>query len=456
MTESTLPGRVPDARTRERRPAHTGQAAGPRSASQAQPVPRPAVLRVAPVAGETTWSYLSRLACRYGMEPAALLPWWIWTGSRPRDDLGPRNDTEVLLNPAGRQLLARLGGVSEHDLARALPAFGDEPQSGTPDRPGESAGSGRPAGRWKVASAGPHGPVANGCALCAAARTGRDAMVVRYAAPWHRVCARHQRWMLTAGDGHRHHHLDLRAAPEVAAAQRAWPKVARQAVAAGADPGRVFALAHAVVCAWWEQALEWEHERIWPARLHAVAGGDAGPRFWWWRVIARDAVVFPETVALARVLLDPGMQERIWDDHGSGGPVRPFRPDGTFFRELAVRLGRPWLADVGQTPQRGLVLGGPLHAGPLLDCMGAFTRIRRGQQDPNGYGLDPWWLRADHRPASARVQLRALAEASAVRKGGSAGGVGPGLGGAPTVRRLYRDRNGRAAAAYTAAPPPPG
>lgn len=316
--------------------------------------------------------------------------------------------------------------------------------------------TGRPAGRWKVASAGPHGPVANGCALCAAARTGRDAMVVRYAAPWHRVCARHQRWMLTAGDGHRHHHLDLRAAPEVAAAQRAWPKVARQAVAAGADPGRVFALAHAVVCAWWEQALEWEHERIWPARLHAVAGGDAGPRFWWWRVIARDAVVFPETVALARVLLDPGMQERIWDDHGSGGPVRPFRPDGTFFRELAVRLGRPWLADVGQTPQRGLVLGGPLHAGPLLDCMGAFTRIRRGQQDPNGYGLDPWWLRADHRPASARVQLRALAEASAVRKGGSAGGVGPGLGGAPTVRRLYRDRNGRAAAAYTAAPPPPG
>ncbi|MFI0724257.1 DNA-binding protein [Streptomyces sp. NPDC021224] len=370
------------------------------------------------------------------MEPAALLPWWIWTGSRPRDEAGPRDDAEVVLSPAGRQLLARLGGVGEHDLVRALPAFNDEPSSDTPDRSGETAGSGRPAGRWKVASAGEHGPVAYGCALCTAARTGRATVVVRYVAPWQRVCARHHRWMLTAGDGHRHHHLDLRAAPEVAAAQRAWPKVAQAAAAAGTDPGRVFAMAHAVVCAWWEQALEWELERIWPARLHAVAGGDAGPRFWWWRIVARDAVVFPETVALARVLLDPGMQERIWKDHGAGGLVRPFRPDGEFFRELAVRLGRPWLAEVGGAPQRGLVLGGPLHAGPLLDCIGAFTRVRRGQRDPRGFGLDPWWLRADHRPASARVQLRALAEqtAAAARGHGSTGGAVPGPGTAPTVR----------------------
>ncbi|BBA95232.1 putative DNA-binding protein [Actinacidiphila reveromycinica] len=417
------------------------------------------MLRVAPMTGETTWSYLSRLAGRYGMEPAALLPWWTWSGSRPQDEGGPRDDAEVLLSPAGRRLLAQLGGVAEHDLARALPAFNDEPRSGTPDRSGETAGSGRPAGRWKVASAGEHGPVAYGCALCAAARTGQDTVVVRYVAPWQRACARHQRWMLTAGDGHRHHHLDLRAAPEVAAAQRAWPKVARVAAAAGADPGRVFTLAHAVVCAWWEQALQWERERIWPARLHAVAGGDAGPRFWWWRIIARDAVVFPETVTLAGALLDPGMQERIWEDHGAGGLVRPFRPDGAFFRELTARLGRPWLADTGQAPQTGLVLGGPLHAGPLLECMGAFTRIRRGQQHPRGYGLDPWWLRADHRPASGRVQLRALAEratqSAAGRGTGRSGGAVNAGGGALMVRRLFRDRHGRAGVAYTAAPPPP-
>jgi hypothetical protein len=418
------------------------------SAARTVPADRPSALRVAPVAGETTFSYLSRLAGRYGMEPGMLLPWWTWTGSRPRDEAGPRDDAEVLLNPAGRQLLARLGGVDEQDLVRALPAFGDDPQPASPGRPGKAAGSGKPAGWWKVASAGPHGPVAYGCRLCTAARTGHDTVVVRYVAPWQRVCTRHQRWMLTCGDGHRHRNLDLRAAPEIAAAQQAWPKVARTAAAAGADPGRVFALAHAVVCAWWEQALEWEPERIWPARLHAVAGGDAGQRFWWWRIIARDAVAFPETVALAGALLDPGMQERIWEDHGAGGPVRPFRPDGAFFRELACRLGRPWLADTGRAPQTGLVLGGPLHAGPLLDCAGAFTRIRRGQQDARGYGLDPWWLRADHRPASARVQLRALAEQVAdARRTVEDGASRPG-GAAPAVRRLFRDRYGRAGAAY--------
>lgn len=372
----------------------------------------PGTLGVAPTAGETTWSYLSRVAGRYGMDPGALLPWWTWSGSRPRDEAGPREDTEVLLNPSGRQLLARLGGVDEQVLARALPAFGNWPQptlSGTPGGPGR-AGPDTAAGRWRVASAGEYGPVAYGCRLCTVARTREDTVVVRYVAPWQRVCARHRRWMLTCGDGHRHRNLDLRASPEVAAAQRAWPKVARTAAAADADPGRVFALAHAVVCAWWEQALGWERERTWPARLHAVAGGDAGPRFWWWRVVTRDAVTFPETVTLAAALLDHGVQERIWDDHGRGGPVRPFRPDGAFFRELAVRLERPWLAMCEQAAERGLVLEGPLHAGPLLDCMGAFTRIRRGQQHSKGYGLDPWWLRAEHRPASARVQLRALAE----------------------------------------------
>lgn len=100
-------------------------------------------------------------------------------------------------------------------------------------------------------------------------------------------------------------------------------------------------------------------------------------------------------------------------------------------------MERPWLAGGERAPERGLELGGPLHAGPLLECMGAFTRIRRGQQHPNGYGLDPRWLRADHRPASARVQLRALAEQTAAARGRtSTGGAGPAPGGAPMARRL--------------------
>lgn len=46
---------------------------------------RPGALKVAPMAGETTFSYLSRTADRYGLESGALLPWWTWSGTRPRD-----------------------------------------------------------------------------------------------------------------------------------------------------------------------------------------------------------------------------------------------------------------------------------------------------------------------------------------------------------------------------------
>jgi hypothetical protein len=144
------------------------------AAARAQLLVGPLALRVAPVAGETTWSYVCRIAGRYGMDSAALLPWWTWTGTRPRDEAGPRDDAEVLFNPAGRQLLARLGGLGEHDLARALPAFADEPQpadAASPSRLGEAAGSGSPAGRWKVASAGEHGPTARARRWCPSGST---------------------------------------------------------------------------------------------------------------------------------------------------------------------------------------------------------------------------------------------------------------------------------------------
>ncbi|MFE2302450.1 hypothetical protein ACFXAW_30150 [Streptomyces sp. NPDC059445] len=42
------------------------------------------------------------------------------------------------------------------------------------------------------------------------------------------------------------------------------------------EPEQVFALAHVVVARWWDEALSWEREEIWPRRLHRLAGGDAG------------------------------------------------------------------------------------------------------------------------------------------------------------------------------------
>lgn len=388
---------------------------------------------------------MSRLAGHYGMNPAAALPWWTWTGSQPRDESGPRDDAEVLLSPAGRQLLAQLGGVSEHDLARALPALNDEPQSGTPDRTGETAESGRPAGRWKVASAGPHGPVAYGCALCTAARTGRDAVVVRYVAPWHRVCARHQRWMLTAGDGHRHRNLDLRAAPEVAAAQRAWPKVARTAAAAGTDPGRVFALSHAAVCAWWEQALQW----------HLAGPPACGCR---WGCRAAVLVVADHRPRRGCLPRDGGARARAARLRHAGADLGGPRGGRA---GAPVPAGRGVLPRIGGTA--GAALAGRRWPGPAARTGAGRAAARRAAVGLHGrvHPRPPWeagspWVRAGPVVAARRPPPR-LGPGPTARPGRTGRGRAPRRCGRhfpagrrrfADSRRLFRDRYGRAGAAY--------
>ncbi|WP_406277240.1 hypothetical protein [Embleya sp. NBC_00896] len=316
--------------------------------------------------GETTWSFVGRVAGCYGLDVDALAGRWQWVTYRPRHGSGARRaDAEVILDTARQRTLARLCRVEEGVLARALPSWGREED--------EVAGwgtAGMPQGMWRVGGA-VVGPVAFGCRLCAARRTGGPVRVVRYAARWERVCVRHARWSLDADADGVPEHLDLREVPEVVEAQRWWAGVVRRAVRravrAGVDPGEVFGVAWAVVCRWWESALSWEREEIWPRRLHAVAGGDAGGDFLWWRVVGRDAVVFPEVVAVADALLDPVMAERLWRDGGAGWP-RTLPSDGAFYRELGERVGRPWLGPVIAAED----------GGPLIAWMGAATAWRCG------------------------------------------------------------------------------
>ncbi|MFF4179774.1 hypothetical protein [Streptomyces sp. NPDC001750] len=199
-------------------------------------------MRVAPLAGETTSSLIDRIAaCYYGMEAKALRSCWRWRGSRPRHGGGGvRADGEVVLNAAGREVLARLCGVGQEVLGRALPSWGHEEAK---FRAGEG---GVPLAVWRVGGA-VVGPVAFGCRLCTARRTGAQVRVVRYASRWERVCVRHERWQLDADADQPHEYLDLRGLPEVVTAQRRWAGVVRRAVRAGVGPGEVFALAYAVV-----------------------------------------------------------------------------------------------------------------------------------------------------------------------------------------------------------------
>ncbi|GAA1934145.1 DNA-binding protein [Streptantibioticus ferralitis] len=350
-------------------------------------------MRIAPLSGETTWSLIGRIAAVYGLEVKSLLSCWQWRNHRPRHEGGAqRADAEVLLDAAGRQVLARLCGVDEGLLGRALPSWGREDDRLATQEPGV------PRAVWRVGGA-VVGPVAFGCRLCAARRTGARVQVVRYAHRWERVCGRHGRWLLDADADQPLEHLDLGGVPEVVAAQRRWAGVARRAVRVGAGPGEVFAVAHAVVARWWEQALYWEREEIWPRRLHQVAGGDAGPDLERWRIVGRDAVVFPEVVAVADALLDPAMAQLAWTDSGGERP-RLLPADGAFCRELGVRVGREWLGPLAATD----------YGGPLIAWMGSVIRLRRGEGGPPGYANNPWWLKQEHQSAPMASQLRVLAK----------------------------------------------
>ncbi|TYR42979.1 hypothetical protein FY004_38260 [Streptomyces parvus] len=75
-------------------------------------------------------------------------------------------------------------------------------------------------------------------------------------------------------------------------------------------------MTHAVVCRWWDQAPGWQEETIWPRRLYHLAELNAGGDLGWWRIVGRDAVVFPEAVAVAGALLEPGTPELAWEAFG--------------------------------------------------------------------------------------------------------------------------------------------
>ena len=352
-------------------------------------------LRVAPLPAETTWSLLGRVAARYGMTTTDLRTSWEWRNNPPRSPGtgGVRADAEVLLDPAGQDLLAAMSRTDAATLHRALPTWASGPaQFTTP------VTHGRPQARWQSGGAA-HGPVAYACRPCTAQRTGQPVVAMRYRERWQRICRRHQRWTLSAGEGHPLEYLDLRSCPEITAAQRRWPTLARQAAAAEVASGAVFAVARAVVCQWWDLALEWPGEHIWPTRLHALAGVAASEKFWWWRAVTRDTATYPETIALAHALVDPTVAEMVWQDSGAEH-IKPFPPDGRFAQELGRRLDRPWLGETGAVPD----------SSALNAWWGALVRRRRGTGQLGDWGHDPWWIPRDHQPRSVAAQLQTQAQ----------------------------------------------
>lgn len=109
-----------------------------------------AVLRVVPVTGETTWSFLHRVADAYHLQATDLAGWWRWVNPVPRRHLG-RPDAEVLLDADAQAQLAGWCRIPAPHLARALPSW----QAG-PDVPAArgrargGSGEGRGWARWRM------------------------------------------------------------------------------------------------------------------------------------------------------------------------------------------------------------------------------------------------------------------------------------------------------------------
>lgn len=163
-------------------------------------------LQVRFVAGESTGSYVTRLAARNGLAVGQLLD-SIGEG-RSASEVDPRY-TELYVNRAGRDHLATLVARPVEELTRALPSTGDEhllPQDA----------SGRPVWKWKWA---PHGGyLVRGCALCAAARETDEPVWLIHSDAWH-ICVQHARFSDNSRDDTAPF-IDLSPGPHVVQAER--------------------------------------------------------------------------------------------------------------------------------------------------------------------------------------------------------------------------------------------
>ncbi|MFC1414152.1 helicase associated domain-containing protein [Streptacidiphilus sp. N1-12] len=330
------------------------------------------------MARETTLSFIYRLAlhCRIGIYDVAAELVQDTPSRSVLKDL--RMDGEVYLNAAARTRLSAFCRTPEADLGHALPAF-------TALEPVRALGDG-PAGQFRFGTVVP--ALGVWCSMCTARRTGTTHQVRCYLPAHGRICQRHRSWMLGThrvdGTFLPIEQVDLTRVPQIPHAQRRHLRLVRQTPDTAAA---AFTLAQAVVTSWWAQ--QWPQETQWPQRTalltpHSGAGADADPG--WWRILLREAVTYPETVALAAELINT---QRRQSAAGTRGHV-PLRladaPD--LLAALAQATGRPWLPQAIASE----------HAGPLYTWLRASCR-------PQDLGEELWKVRGAHSPRALHHDL---------------------------------------------------
>lgn len=113
----------------------------------------------------------------------------------------------------------------------------------------------------------------------------------------------------------------------------------------------------------------------------------------WWRLVARDAVFFPEVVAVAAALVDPALRLLVTDERPL---VRRSRHHDRFVTALGDRLERGWLREV-ERPER---------PSALQAWMRGLARELRSPQLSGSAHSEMWQVQATHQPADVGAGLR--------------------------------------------------
>jgi hypothetical protein len=286
-------------------------------------------LRVGPVQWETTTSYIQRLAARHHLTTAQLLSALNIPRPRAHDECsrshGPYTAIELYLNAEARHRIGGFCGIREEHLTRALPAW-----SGYHDRGPAAA----PRAQLRLSAL----YAVTGCPRCTLARTGSRRPLSQYLPDTHLVCHRHHTWILGRhtlnADPFPAEHACLIRAPEILTAHRAHIRLLRRW---GQACDHALALAITLTEHWRRTAPA--DERIWPARTRRIS--PTRTRLWY--ALAREAITYPETIALAQLFT---RHPRMLYTRARPGQPHPLHTT------IAALLDRPWLNDPGYYPPR--------------------------------------------------------------------------------------------------------
>ncbi|MFI0901597.1 hypothetical protein [Streptomyces sp. NPDC020983] len=293
--------------------------------------PTASAVRVRPFLGETTWSYLNRLADAHHLTASRLLTaLGIDHPAVPRAGL----TREIHLSAGAKWAVATLCGLTDTQLSKTLPAW----------RSGE--GPHQQGNRSALFQTPAHLPAA-ACARCAA-RYQPGSRITAYGTYLGLLCRKHGQWTLGRqtinGTPVNADYADLHAAPEIPAALRHLRRD-RRLYSSYWHFASVPAVncAYAAVTYWWLEHRD--HDAVWRDRAQRLtpARGDSDL----WAVAAREPVTLPETIRVAAIIqryqtiLRP-LRYRSGEEH-PGWERRLAKAEAALRRDVIAALDRPWL-----------------------------------------------------------------------------------------------------------------